>query len=73
MTDPVCFCAYVYVRQCWNIFNTKLLHPEIGKLNNHSLVTIVMQMQSQRTKKEWGGGRKQKQMLTGAGPGIDFC
>lgn len=51
----VCGCAYVYDRQCWNILNTELLHPMIGKLNSHSLVTIVIQVQSQWTKKEWGG------------------
>lgn len=54
MGQIVCGCAYVYDRQCWNILNTELLHPVIGKLNNHSLVTIVTQMQSQWTKKEWG-------------------
>lgn len=51
----VCGCAYVYDRQRWNILYTKLLHPVIGKLNSHSSVTIVMKMQSQQTKKKWGG------------------
>lgn len=70
VSQVVCVCAYVYDRQCWNILNTKLLHPEIDKLNNHSLVTIVMQMQSQWTKKEWDRGRKQNKCWQEQGPAL---